>query len=477
MSALAYTFNPDGSRLTMVTPSGTFDYSHDGDGRMASLINPNAETSAWTYLDNSWLSTQKLENSSSATIATSTYSYNALGEMTELLNQDGASTPATLSQFGGTSTSAMVYDAAGNRTSMPTTITGNSTYSGTTSYSYADNSGHTAPSWLTGESSTRLSSYSQSSVYDAAGNPTTFAGTSGQSFNSDNQNAANTYDGNGNPTTYGSATCAYDEENRATSLGTALTAGYDGDGLRAWKNNGIATTYFLYDGIEPVCEIDSSGTVTATNTFGGHGLLSRNASSATVFYTFDPQGGVAQRLTASDAVGSTDAYNAWGSRTTTGGADVFTYGAQWGYYTDGETSLVLCGHRYYDPAQGRWLNRDPIGYAGGVGLYAYCGNEPVQGIDSRGLQEGGTTGGGTTGGEGGNDPNGQASRAFRLVERRAIRFPVSARRLIRQARSIRIFPRCPYLILETTLVQPNAKPGGRMRSQAGITMSPHITQR
>ena len=276
---ISYTFNPDGSRLTMVTPSGTFTYSHDGDGRMASLVNPNAETSAWTYLDNSWLSTQKLENSSSATISNTTYSYNALGEMTELLNQDGASTPATLSQFGGTSTSAMDYDAAGNRTSMPTTITGSSTYSGTTSYSYADNSGHTAPSWLTGESSTRLSSYSQSPVYDSAGNPTTFTGTSGQSFNSDNQNAANTYDGDGNPTTYGSASCAYDEENRATSLGTALTAGYDGDGLRAWKNNGTATTYFLYDGIQPVCELDSSGTVTATNTFGGHGLLSRNASS------------------------------------------------------------------------------------------------------------------------------------------------------------------------------------------------------
>ena len=93
---------------------------------------------------------------------------------------------------------------------------------------------------------------------------------------------------------------------------------------------------------------------------------------------------MAQRLSASDAVGSTDAYNAWGSRTTTGGSDVFTYGAQWGYYTDGETSLVLCGHRYYDPAQGRWLTRDPIGYAGGVDLYAYCENGPVTWVDAVG---------------------------------------------------------------------------------------------
>lgn len=42
--------------------------------------------------------------------------------------------------------------------------------------------------------------------------------------------------------------------------------------------------------------------------------------------------------------------------------------------------------RYYDPAQGRWLNRDPIGYAGGVNVYGYCGSGPVQAIDPLGLQ-------------------------------------------------------------------------------------------
>ena len=155
--------------------------------------------------------------------------------------------------------------------------------------------------------------------------------------------------------------------------------------MRAWKNNGTATTYFLYDGIAPVCELSGSGSVTATNTFGAHGLVSRNVSAGSTFYTFDSQGGVAQRLTSSDTVADTDAYNAWGSRTSTGGGDVFTYGAQWGYYTDGETGLVLCGHRYYDPARGRWLTRDPIGYAGGVGLYSYCQDEPVLWSDRNGL--------------------------------------------------------------------------------------------
>lgn len=35
--------------------------------------------------------------------------------------------------------------------------------------------------------------------------------------------------------------------------------------------------------------------------------------------------------------------------------------------------MMLLTHRYYDPTEGRFLNRDPIGYAGGMNLYAYCG--------------------------------------------------------------------------------------------------------
>ena len=49
---------------------------------------------------------------------------------------------------------------------------------------------------------------------------------------------------------------------------------------------------------------------------------------------------------------------------------MFGYGAQWGYYTDVETGLLLLTNRYYDPGTGRFLNRDPIGSAGGLNLYA-----------------------------------------------------------------------------------------------------------
>jgi RHS repeat-associated protein len=42
-------------------------------------------------------------------------------------------------------------------------------------------------------------------------------------------------------------------------------------------------------------------------------------------------------------------------------------------------------NRWYDPATGRFLTQDPIGLAGGVNLYAYAGNDPVQFSDPFGL--------------------------------------------------------------------------------------------
>jgi RHS repeat-associated protein len=194
------------------------------------------------------------------------------------------------------------------------------------------------------------------------------------------------YNSSGNPTARSGNALTFDAYNQLTAYGSVMSAGYTGDGLRAWKNSSAGTPYFLYDGAQPVVEFNFGGAITAVNTFGPNGLLSRHSGSASTFYQFDPQGSVAQRLNSAGAVLSTDMYDAYGFGQSTGSpSDPWGYGAQWGYFTDRETGLLLLTHRYYDPSAGRFLNRDPMGAAGGLNLYGYTGNSPVGRIDPTGL--------------------------------------------------------------------------------------------
>jgi RHS repeat-associated protein len=131
--------------------------------------------------------------------------------------------------------------------------------------------------------------------------------------------------------------------------------------------------------------MDATGAVTATNTFGAAGLLSRRSGGASTFYTFDERGSVVQRLDGAGAVVSSHLYDAYGvgsSSVATG--DPFGFGGQWGYYRDAETGLELCTFRYYSAGAGRWLSRDPIEYAGGVNLYGYVENGPLIYFDPSG---------------------------------------------------------------------------------------------
>ncbi|NCC60829.1 MAG: RHS repeat-associated core domain-containing protein [Verrucomicrobiae bacterium] len=55
-------------------------------------------------------------------------------------------------------------------------------------------------------------------------------------------------------------------------------------------------------------------------------------------------------------------------------------------YTDNETDLLYYGYRYYSPALGRWLSRDPIEEQGGLNLYGFVNNDPVNKWDRLGLK-------------------------------------------------------------------------------------------
>lgn len=405
--AVSYAYYPDGSRKQMTTPAGGFTYGYDAAGRPSSVTNPFYETTQWAYFDNDRLRTQQLEVG-----ALTTYEYNARGQLTRLLNELDT---AVISDFNN-----FAYDGAGNRKSYTASVPGYASATGMLTYEYD------AKSQLKREQSTRGAGLDHSFVYDGVGNPTTFRGAA-QNFNANNQQqgAGFSHDDNGAPTLYKGQALAFDPENRLTAYGSAMTAGYRGDGLRAWKENAQGRVYFVYDGSLPVLEVtpapagggesggelggelgggSDAGSVTV-NTFGAAGLISRKTQGGlgpqggvpSAFYTFDPQGSVSRVVSPAyspvgvwppppPTVSAPAAYTAHGAPLA-GAPAPFGYKAQWGYYTDAETGLQLLTHRYYDPQAGRFLTRDPVGYEGGVNLYGYVQNDPTNGIDPFGLDK------------------------------------------------------------------------------------------
>jgi len=58
---------------------------------------------------------------------------------------------------------------------------------------------------------------------------------------------------------------------------------------------------------------------------------------------------------------------------------------------DEETGLYYFRNRYYDPAHGRFILRDPEGFVDGPNLYSFVNNNPVCYVDPYGLYYGGAS--------------------------------------------------------------------------------------
>jgi RHS repeat-associated protein len=179
----------------------------------------------------------------------------------------------------------------------------------------------------------------------------------------------------------------YDYENRATRLNTN-TFRYNGDGLRVQKMDSQGAANYVYDGSSLAAETDATGTITAYYTPGGHGYVKPSGDR----WAFYESNAIGSTLAVTDNGGDRQAryqYDAFGNLNKLAENAYFAsphkYVGREGYYNDGDSGMLLLGHRYYLPAIGRFLTPDPIGHEGGLNLYAYCDNDPLGDIDPDGL--------------------------------------------------------------------------------------------
>ena len=107
----------------------------------------------------------------------------------------------------------------------------------------------------------------------------------------------------------------------------------------------------------------------------------------------DAQGRVANETDASGNLVNSRWYDAYGwearvqglSGTNVSTSSPWGWNARWGCYADRLSGTYHLGAREYAPGLGRFLERDPIGFDGGINLYAYCEGSPVGAADPLGL--------------------------------------------------------------------------------------------
>jgi RHS repeat-associated protein len=177
-----------------------------------------------------------------------------------------------------------------------------------------------------------------------------------------------------------------------------ITSAWDGT---AWQPADAAL--FVYDGWNLIEELDGEGDTTASYVHGLDlsqslqgaggigGILARidHGASKSHIYFYDANGNVGQLLDSSDgSVAAAYEYAPFGGLTSAMGSyaevNPFRFSSK---YSDDVAGLYYYGYRYYSLVLGRWLNRDSIGENGGVNLYGFVGNEPLNAFDLFGLYE------------------------------------------------------------------------------------------
>jgi RHS repeat-associated protein len=153
------------------------------------------------------------------------------------------------------------------------------------------------------------------------------------------------------------------------------------------KLDGKLLKGFLYrSALQPIAELDGAGKVTSVFVYASRPNVPDYLIRGTTTYRIISDLRGSPRLVVNAATGAVAQqldYDAWGNVTTDTSPGFQPFGFAGGLY-DPDTGLVRFGARDYHAATGRWGSKDPSLFRGGLNLYAYTMNDPIDFIDVNG---------------------------------------------------------------------------------------------
>ena len=174
---------------------------------------------------------------------------------------------------------------------------------------------------------------------------------------------------------------------------------YDSLGRKTSRMDNDTWEYYIYDGMNLVADYDTyNGRITRTYSYGpgvddiqSMTTYEGNEGPKTYYYIKDASNTVHVLVDETGLIVEYYYYDAFGN------VKMRDEDYQWmteskcdnrflfqGREYDYDTALYYFRNRWYEPETGRWLSPDPIGISGGLNLYAFCGNDPVNFVDPMG---------------------------------------------------------------------------------------------